>query len=255
MCTSCGKARSTGELFHRFPVKRKDVCRRWEISTRLLDFRATESSLLCSDHFESAAYIYPGSKKLKDDAIPTVFTFSESSSHNKEITPRKPPMKRLIPEENLMPDENPPKVSKLESPSKEELRNELTKKDVIIFDQKKKIKLLQQQVRRKNATVTNLRTAITVLKEKDLLTPKLADNLLEAFPGLDGHLIVNHLQNKDRDNRGNRYTDAVKKFSLTAHFYSPRAFDYLRTIFNLPDPRSLRYWTSSVSSNQGFSRM
>ena len=47
-------------------------------------------------------------------------------------------------------------------------------------------------------------------------------------------------------------THEVKKFALTVHFYSPRAFQYLRTIFNLPDPRSIRHWTSSVDCEPGF---
>lgn len=254
ICSSCEKPRKPGELFHTFPTKRHDICRKWEIATKILNFKATDSSLLCGDHFEDSAYIYPGSKKLRPDAFPTIFTFPESSSHSKKAikAPRKPPTKRIIEEKPSTSS----KVLKLEisvmSPSKEDLRAEIAKKEIVIFEQKKKIKLLQQQVRRKNTSITNLRSAVDTLKEKELLDPKIADNLMETFPGLDGHLIVSHLQNKDRDNRGNRYSKEVKCFSLTVYFYSPRAYEYLKTIFNLPDPRSLRVWTSSVSCEPGF---
>ena len=91
-----------------------------------------------------------------------------------------------------------------------------------------------------------------MLKEKELIDSDLADKLAETFPGLDGELMASQLNNKDRHNRGNRYSDPVKKFSLTLHFYSPRAYEYLRTIFDLPCPRSIRVWTSSVSCEPGF---
>ena len=262
VCTSCEKPRNQGELFHTFPTKRQAICRKWEVATKILNLKATESSMLCADHFEPGAYIYPGSKKLKSDAVPTLFTFSVSSSHYKKAikTPRKSPTKRRsvdyeMQNSSYTNDERPSKERKLEnpvSPSKDEMREEIANKDHIISEQKNKIKLLNQQVRRKSTTVSNLRSSVVMLKEKQLLDPKIADNLVETFPGLDGAIIANHFQNIDRDNRGNRYSDEVKRFSLTLHFYSPRAFEYLRTIFNLPDPRSIRVWTSSVFCEPGF---
>ena len=101
------------------------------------------------------------------------------------------------------------------SPTKEVLRELLEKKEDVITQQKKKIKLLHQQVRRKNTTITDLRSAIKVLKEKELIDSDLADKLAETFPGLDGELMASQLNNKDRHNRGNRYSDPVKKISRT----------------------------------------
>ena len=51
---------------------------------------------------------------------------------------------------------------------------------------------------------------------------------------------------------GRRYPDEVKRFALTLHFYSPRAYDYLRNVFSLPHTSSLYNWTSSVNCDVGF---
>ena len=169
-CTNCQKPKGEDDVFHRYPLKRPDVCHKWEIATKLLHFKATENSRLCSDHFIPNDYIYPGSKKLKPDVVPTLLTFPESSSHYKDAQySRKPPTKRPF---HPVCEETPAKYKKTEqlegpvSPTKEELRELLQKKEDVITQQKKKIKLLHQQVRRKNTTITDLRSAIKVLKEK-----------------------------------------------------------------------------------------
>ena len=38
----------------------------------------------------------------------------------------------------------------------------------------------------------------------------------------------------------NSYTDKQKEFAVTLHFYSPKAYDYMRTLFPLPHVRTLR---------------
>ena len=54
---------------------------------------------------------------------------------------------------------------------------------------------------------------------------------------------MNQIHNQDRDPRGRRYIDEVKKFVLTLNFYSPRAHEYIRGVFSLPHTNSLTEWT------------
>ena len=51
---------------------------------------------------------------------------------------------------------------------------------------------------------------------------------------------------------GRRYTDDIKEFSLTLYFYSPKAYEYLRSIIPLPNPSLIRKWSSSVDCEPGF---
>lgn len=51
-----------------------------------------------------------------------------------------------------------------------------------------------------------------------------------------------------------KYSVDVRLFCLTMHFYSPRAYEYLRSVFNLnlPAKRTLQYWYTSVNGAPGF---
>ena len=51
---------------------------------------------------------------------------------------------------------------------------------------------------------------------------------------------------------GRRYTDDIKEFSLTLHYYSPKAYEYVRSILPLPNPSLIRKWSSSVNCEPGF---
>lgn len=55
-----------------------------------------------------------------------------------------------------------------------------------------------------------------------------------------------------RDKKSNQYCDAVRIFAFTVHFYSPRAYQYIRNKFekHLPDVSCIRSWVSNCT---GFS--
>lgn len=51
-----------------------------------------------------------------------------------------------------------------------------------------------------------------------------------------------------------KYPPCVRLFCLTLHFFSPRAYEYIRSVFNfnLPTIRTIRYWYSVVDGSPGF---
>lgn len=51
-----------------------------------------------------------------------------------------------------------------------------------------------------------------------------------------------------------KYSADVRLFCLTMRFYSPRAYEYLRSVFNLnlPAKRTIQYWYTSVNGAPGF---
>ena len=75
--------------------------------------------------------------------------------------------------------------------------------------------------------------------------------LNEAFSGLSLELIQNHFKNQDRDHRGRRHSDEAKKIELPLNFYSPKGYQYVRTLLSLPHINSLSNWTSSVKCEPG----
>ena len=54
----------------------------------------------------------------------------------------------------------------------------------------------------------------------------------------------------------NQYTPEVRSFALTLHFYSPRAYRYVRDKFKnkLPAPRTIRKWCESVNGDPGITK-
>ncbi|KAK7476706.1 hypothetical protein BaRGS_00032043 [Batillaria attramentaria] len=64
-----------GKSFHRFP---KDEARRnqWIVALRRENFKPSEYSRICSDHFEEACFDRTGQTiRLRDTAVPTIFNF------------------------------------------------------------------------------------------------------------------------------------------------------------------------------------
>ena len=73
-----------------------------------------------------------------------------------------------------------------------------------------------------------------------------------VFPGVACEILKTELRNKDRPPKSHRYCDEVKIFAITLNFYSPRAYNYVRSFLFLPCPSAIANWTSSVNCKPGF---
>ena len=53
------------------------------------------------------------------------------------------------------------------------------------------------------------------------------------------------------------FPDTLKKFAVTLHFYSPKAYEYVRSIFinNLPRSMTINKWYRSVKSKSGINKI
>ena len=241
-------SRVPGITFYSFPHKDKILCRRWEIATKLKDFVASKNHVICSAHFTPQSYHFANSTTLKttlkNDAVPSVFDFPDYEN----VTPeRKPPRKRIFQTPDRQETTTPPiKVFKEPpSPTKEELK-------IQIDNLQRKVKTLQQKVRRSTVKVASLNDLTEELRNKNLVSTDVCNIIEQNFSGVAYDVVQNYFINKDRSSRGHRHSDSAKRFAMTLHFYSPRAYEYVRSIFALPDPRSIRYWTSSVVCEPGF---
>lgn len=55
--------------------------------------------------------------------------------------------------------------------------------------------------------------------------------------------------------RENQYCPRLRTFALTLHFYSPKGYKYVRSVFNnnLPSVSTIRKWYSTINGKPGFS--
>ena len=237
------KTKGDGLTFHAFPIDKPALCKQWTIATKRI-FQPTTNHFLCNHHFKESDYIFQNqsgkyNRHLKENAVPSVFPNLTDTAKE-----RKPPVKRPPPTAAPPTQVRDPPSAAPSSPTKSDLKE-------IITNQRKKIKSLQQQVRRSRGKVKSLCDVITEMQSSNLLQKKTADLLKESFSGVTLDVLSNHLNNQHKQPRGYRHSDEAKRFAITLHFYSPRAYEFVRTIFILPDPRSISYWTSTVECEPG----
>jgi len=117
----------------------------------------------------------------------------------------------------------------------------------------KKLKSLQQTIRRKNKKIANMRTIINDLRNRNLIDEDVSVTLLESF-GMNQDLITNWTMKNLGKQIPNKYSPAIRQFALSLHFFSVKAYQYVREQFNtiLPHPRTLSKWYSHLNAEPGF---
>lgn len=93
---------------------------------------------------------------------------------------------------------------------------------------KKKIKSLQQRIRRQDKSIKNLKDLLKVLKKKNLIERESEELLMEKFDGTTLDIFQNFIKNKGKKSTGRRFSKKIKEFALTLHYYSPKAYEYAR---------------------------
>ena len=81
--------------FHSFPLKDKQLLKKWLAAMRRDDFLPTQHSRICGQHFLPTDYYYPGSPMLQKTAVPTLFNFPVHLQ--KDVTKRTKIIKTTIP--------------------------------------------------------------------------------------------------------------------------------------------------------------
>lgn len=224
-----------GRSFHEFP---KDECMRrlWVSAVSRDDFKPSRSSTVCSDHFLATDYRQTKKRKLlKPNAVP----FGRSLKERRKIIkkPVKKSKKKTLP--IVIEPKAPPTLTELK------LRNDLLKK-------RKEHKMMKQRVRRKNKKMDSINSVIAQLRKDSMVKDAQAVSLKNNFAGTCLELFENQAKNSQRKgSNGRRYTDEVKQFALTLNFYSPRAYRFIRKVFFLPNPSTIRGWCASVNCEPG----
>ncbi len=99
-----------------------------------------------------------------------------------------------------------------------------------ISAQVRKIRTLQQKIRRQKRKIYNLKGLLSILKSEGFLDTASVEILSEQFTGITREIFQNEVKNISKQPKGRRYSDEVKKFALTLHYHSPKAYEYCRLV-------------------------
>ncbi|KAJ8380408.1 hypothetical protein SKAU_G00011860 [Synaphobranchus kaupii] len=113
---------------------------------------------------------------------------------------------------------------------------------------RKKLRIQTQKTRRLKRKVFSLKDITGELQKKLLISTECAD-LLESINEVPREILT-RIQQK----RSAKFSEELRQFAITLHFYSPKAYEYVREKFNfaLPHTQTIRNWYSSVSADPGF---
>ena len=95
---------------------------------------------------------------------------------------------------------------------------------------------------------------LKALKEKELVNDENHCLLDHNFGGtMAQEIFKNQVKNTATTSKhAMRYTNELKSFAVTLHYYSPKAYEFTQKILALPDPASIRAWGSSVQCEPSF---
>lgn len=128
---------------------------------------------------------------------------------------------------------------------------------------------LKSQIKKKNKLIHNLRRKLSrrdkkiktfsdmfeVLREKGLISSETSDRLKDTTVGIPDILMDRFMKNRDVNSISRaQYPPELRIFALTLHFYSPKAYEYVRTTFKcaLPHSNTIKTWYSSINGEPGF---
>ena len=120
----------------------------------------------------------------------------------------------------------------------------------------------EEKISNKNKTINKLwarnfqkeksiKRLLLQLKKLKLLYEENDRSMNDNF----GHIATELFKNEARSynkSSGSRYSQEIKEFAISLHFYSPRAYKFVRKSLNLPHPATIRSWSVNIECEPGF---
>ena len=98
-----------------------------------------------------------------------------------------------------------------------------------LTEKNKQLKVLRITVNRKERKIKDL---LNIMKNKSILSEASYQILNNEFGEMSSTLFKNECKNQNKPAHGRRYDDEVKKFAVTLHYHSPKAYGYCRLAFD-----------------------
>ncbi|XP_047104936.1 THAP domain-containing protein 2-like [Schistocerca piceifrons] len=223
--------KTTNISYYKFPLKDKEITKRWVINMKRENWFPTTASYLCSAHFEEK-YMYHTNvqRRLLSKPVPTIFNFPPHlQKQDKSImtTTQKAIFRQFAITVTSLAQMSvgPTSVSADHNfclPSPKKLKTQYNRVQAENVRLKKRIKQMKQLSVRHKRRIVQLQTLVAGLRRR--LCSSVSDMLnSEHVVGLLKELLELHCSDKVC-----HYSQQIRKFALTLHFYSAKAYSHLR---------------------------
>jgi hypothetical protein len=114
----------------------------------------------------------------------------------------------------------------------------------------KRLKVARRRLFRQQTKMSNMKDIITQLKSKTDVSRTAIDLIESCFGSIPAELLRRKLLASSKE----VYSDVTRSFAMTLHFYSAKAYNFVRSSFGnaLPHPATLRTWYRAVDGKPGF---
>lgn len=144
-------------------------------------------------------------------------------------------------------------VKTTNSPSKITLKRKISQLHTLNILKSNKIRRLQKENWRQKKKISSLKGLVSELKNKNLMLEEHENIIFEHF-GENKNIIQRLFQKTQNKGVRNMYDHSIRAFATTLHFFSPKAYNYVRQKFynSLPHPKTLAKWYSAIDGKPGF---
>ena len=74
---------------------------------------------------------------------------------------------------------------------------------------------------------------------------------MSNFGHMTKELFTNEHKNSQKS-KASQYSESIKQFAVSLHFYSPRSYRFVRKSLHLPCPATIRSWAVAIDCEPGF---
>uniref|UniRef100_A0A8C5BZB7 THAP-type domain-containing protein n=1 Tax=Gadus morhua TaxID=8049 RepID=A0A8C5BZB7_GADMO len=288
VANNCVNRSESKVSLYSFPLQKKKRLGQWLKNINRKKWLPNTSSRICARHFTEDCFTI--NRNLKPDAIPTLFGNPGSPSKERaaliNVNREHNYCKVFLDVEGVVDEADKAQVNVSKATEVSVIVDEAVKvqvndseattshhadnyyamrKSPISFKRqaenkmgsiRKKLRLVQQKSRKKKSRkfkikVSCLTQVIASLKEKLLISSGCAEMLENSFSGVHKTLLSRRVQSKRL-----KVSEELRSFAMTLHFYSAKAYSFVRKAFDLvlPHPATIRTWYSHISADPGFTK-
>ncbi|XP_058820802.1 uncharacterized protein LOC131682996 [Topomyia yanbarensis] len=231
-----------------------------EIEHEAINFKVVR---ICSRHFLKDDFYYKnGRKLLYKTAVPSVFGGFPNSSC-REVNSSQLRDSGVDEANETQPSissdirEAAPKIRRRTIRYAGDVKDGLTPDEALVALPKLKAQLSQSQKKLKLLRGKNKRLLDRMSSMQDIIKTLQAEKKVSdaTSKGISQDCTSNHSLLEELKSRTETQpcSDAVRSFATTLHIYSPKAYKYVRSVFNntLPHPRTIIRWHEHTNGEPG----